>query len=175
MPQITRTIPIDNVCPNCGTSISPEESLCPHCGYALDPELNKTPAGILPRDPSLAANGEAPGCRFENTMFVIFQFLPSGSCLSHALDKPLVLGRHQSSRSNSDDFFDLSDFQAEHHGVSRRHCRFWRLHECLLVMDLGSTNGTYSNGKRLVPHQAYIVRHNSRLILGSLHVVITFS
>ena len=42
------------------------------------------------------------------------------------------------------------------------------------VVDLGSTNGTYLNTERLIPLQPYRVHHNTRMILGSLHMVITF-
>ena len=173
MHEKSKTIPIITGCPNCGTRMSPGDMLCSHCGFTLDPVSGLTPTGVAPRHPSLTTDSSPLPNTLDKHMLVMFQFLPSGSCRSFTLRKPLVVGRQSS--SGIDDFLDLSEFQADHHGISRLHCRFWRMFKHLLVMDLGSTNGTYLNGKRLMPQFAYLVKPDSRLILGSLHMVVTFS
>jgi rubredoxin len=171
--ETAKTIRLDDKCPNCGAPKKPGDSLCSSCGFTLDPISGLTPTGVSPRNPSLVRDITPLDHSLRENMFVVFQFLPSGSCLSLAVNKPLVVGRR--SPGVADDFLDLSEFQAAHHGVSRRHCRFWRMFNHLLVMDLGSTNGTFLSGGRLIPQFAYVVRPHSRLILGSLHVVVTFA
>jgi len=49
---------------------------------------------------------------------------------------PFVLGRHMA-----------CDHQVYHPMVSRRHCRFDRQGDRVIVCDLASSNGTYLNGQ----------------------------
>jgi pSer/pThr/pTyr-binding forkhead associated (FHA) protein len=44
----------------------------------------------------------------------------------------------------------------------------------LAVNDLGSANGTYVNGQRLTSFQKHVVAHGDHLILGRLHLIISF-
>src|SRR5205823_516764 len=56
------------------------------------------------------------------------------------LDKPiLLLGRHPE-----------CDIQLESRKVSRRHCCIAQVGKCLVVRDLGSTNGIRINGVRML-------------------------
>jgi hypothetical protein len=41
----------------------------------------------------------------------------------------------------------------------------------VVVRDLGSTNGTYINGRKLIPHKEYFLKQGDRLIIGSEDVV----
>jgi pSer/pThr/pTyr-binding forkhead associated (FHA) protein len=43
------------------------------------------------------------------------------------------------------------------------------------VIDLRSANGTYLNGKRLPAYQKHVVAYGDHLVLGRLHLVISFS
>ena len=88
------------------------------------------------------------------------------------LNEPVILGRFTNPESHC---INLTDFQAHQHGISREHCRLAREDERLIVTDLGSTNGTLLNDERLLPHRRYIVCHGDRLILGTLHILVTFS
>lgn len=56
----------------------------------------------------------------------------------------------------------------EHPSVSGKHCEIRRTSHGWLLKDLGSTNGTYVNGVRLVPHQAVSVRTTDRILLANL-------
>ncbi|MBN1679572.1 MAG: FHA domain-containing protein [Anaerolineae bacterium] len=90
-----------------------------------------------------------------------------------SLDKPVILGRK--SGTNSETFLDLNHLNAHQHGVSREHCKLQRNDNRLIITDLGSTNGTYLNGKALIPFQDHIVAHGDEFIIGTLHLMITFS
>jgi pSer/pThr/pTyr-binding forkhead associated (FHA) protein len=43
-----------------------------------------------------------------------------------------------------------------------------------MVMDLGSRNGTYVNGRLLRPHEEHVLAHGDELVLGTLHVILFF-
>lgn len=125
----------------------------------------RRPATVIP-----ATNGsdelDGEGAR------VMLQFLPSGSCLALALESPVILGRGGEQRFEP--VIDLSEYKALQHGVSRRHCLLRRQDRHVTVCDLNSTNGTYLNNLLLPPESDYLVRSGDRLILGTLHVRVTF-
>lgn len=157
-------------CPDCGHYIAPQEAHCHHCG---DP-LIQTPVitGELRRQPSpiprlsIAPDHLAPGD------ILMLQLLPSAACITIACGQSTLLGRGTPPASG--EFVDLNEFQAIQHGISRHHCAIHRDRTRLLIQDLHSTNGTYLNDQHLIPGQTYPVRHGDRLILGSLHMVVTF-
>jgi hypothetical protein len=103
---------------------------------------------------------------------VVLQLLPSAHCITLNLEHPIVLGR--GALPGSEDVIDLTDYDARQHGVSRRHCLLTRDDTHLFAIDLGSTNGTYLNASRLDPQQAVVISSGDRLILGTLHMLITF-
>ncbi|MBN1563216.1 MAG: FHA domain-containing protein, partial [Anaerolineae bacterium] len=159
MAKQPKTTPIDDgVCPECGEPLGTGK-LCPHCELILKIDPNRTPANILPSDPSLWPNDISQTYRFEPTMTAVFQLLPSGTVFSYTLATPLIVGR--GALCIPGNLLDLSPFQGERHGVSREHCRFWRQNDCLLMADLGSTNGTYLKGQRVTPFHPYVVRHDT--------------
>jgi hypothetical protein len=92
--------------------------------------------------------------------------------LSLSLDKPIVLGRKI--LPGNEERLDLSEFNAFQHGISRRHCQLQRQGKRLILMDLGSSNGTYLNDERLLPYTHYIVAHGDYLVLGTLGLEILF-
>jgi predicted component of type VI protein secretion system len=127
----------------------------------------KPPTDRLPTD--------TPDRRFEfpADASAVLQFLPTGACVSLTLEHPMVLGRGLSPDRGK--MLDLSDFQGLTYGVSRQHCKLERRGIRLYAADLGSTNGTYLNNKRLPPFQDQMIGHGDRLILGAMHVIVMFS
>jgi hypothetical protein len=70
---------------------------------------------------------------------------------------------------------DLRDCGAVQKGVSRRHAKIVRRDSGTLnLVDLGSGNGTYLNGQRLVPNQARILRDGDEIRLGDLILYVAF-
>ena len=58
--------------------------------------------------------------------------------------------------------------------VSRKHARIsWQSGD-YVVEDLGSTNGTFLNGKRIRPHLTYALREDDVLQLGGLELRVGF-
>jgi hypothetical protein len=69
---------------------------------------------------------------------------------------------------------DLNRFQAHLNGVSRQHIRISRERDLVHITDLGTTNGTYLNGFRLMPHQKRLLRNGDEVLLGRLKVRVQF-
>jgi ABC-type multidrug transport system ATPase subunit/ABC-type multidrug transport system permease subunit len=51
--------------------------------------------------------------------------------------------------------------------VSSHHCRLTHLADGFTLEDLGSTNGTFVNGARIVPHEPVHVPHGARVTMGN--------
>jgi len=156
-------------CPHCGACIPATALRCSSCGGAQDAPSPEAGADSLSWPHHLADTGQ-----FDAGAIAILQFLPSGTCVSLALARPVVLGydRHP---SDTEDVLDLTEFNAARHGVCCRHCRLQRHETHLIITDLGSVAGTRLNGEVLAAHDERIVRHGDRLVIGTLHVIITFN
>jgi hypothetical protein len=174
MSDTTQVVPKRPVlCSACGHYSAPSVLQCSFCGEPLGTreivitrELMRVPR-ILPVD--------RPGQDyFAPDANVILQFLPSGQVLSLSLDHPVILGRASEGLEDVERI-DLSDLNAMLHGVSRQHCQFRREGLQLVVTDLHTTNGTYLNDRRLEAGRDAIVLHGDKLILGTLHLIVTFS
>ncbi|MBN1679573.1 MAG: FHA domain-containing protein [Anaerolineae bacterium] len=157
------------LCPRCGHIVHVGDQHCVHCGRDLedfDPVATapvQNPALPLPSDHGI----------FPPNDNVILQFLPSGTCVLATLERTLTLGRQIG--DTTENLLDLTHLRAKQHGVSREHCQLRRRDNHLIVIDLASTNGTYLNGKALLPYQEHIVAHGDELIIGTLHLLITFT
>lgn len=61
-----------------------------------------------------------------------------------------------------------SDFNAAKRGVSRRHMAIRRKGSLIYIVDVGSTNGTYLNGRRLQRNEERILRDGDEIHLSHL-------
>jgi len=93
----------------------------------------------------------------------------SGQILPLSDRAEFTLGRVSESQPIMPDI-DLTPYQAYASGVSRLHAVIKREHERVFVMDLGSSNGTYLNGKRLQPNTDQTISHGDMLSLGKLKI-----
>lgn len=166
-------------CLKCGQYVRPDAEACPACGHFMAPrtmDADELAAAVqtvrLPTD-KLPETGPDRRFEFLAATSALLQFLPTGACVSLTMDRPMVLGRGMSPDQNV--MLDLTEFQGLLYGVSRQHCKLERRSNRLYVADLGSTNGTYVNEKRLVPFQDQVVGHGDRLVLGALNISIMFS
>ncbi|MDW8172573.1 MAG: FHA domain-containing protein [Anaerolineae bacterium] len=89
-------------------------------------------------------------------------------------DKRLVFGRSDNDQSSSKPDIDLSPFGALEKGVSRRHAIIEPNEDTLMIMDIGSSNGTFLNGQRLLPNQPRVLRDGDEIRLGRLVAHIYF-
>ena len=84
----------------------------------------------------------------------------------------ITMGRFEAGGDASE--IDLNPYGATDRGVSRQHAKIELKNNHLYVTDLGSTNGTYLAGERLVPNTATLLRKGDELLLGRLAVQILF-
>lgn len=69
---------------------------------------------------------------------------------------------------------DFTDVGGQKYGVSRRHATLSRRDNHLVLIDHSSGNGTYLNGKRLMPEQPRVVRDADMIRLGQLELLVSF-
>jgi len=65
---------------------------------------------------------------------------------------------------------DLSPYEAYSQGVSRLHAALKVINQRVVIMDLGSSNGTRVNGQKIVPNVDYPLNHGDMIALGKLKI-----
>jgi len=161
-------------CPRCGTEYDPAQGACPHCTLVLPDTPQTLQTRRLKRMPTFTPPPLPSSGVLTPQHVVLVQALPSGHCFALPAQGSVVLGRNSADVPQDAYLLPLDDLDAQNHGVSRQHCRLDRHGSELTVTDLGSTNGTYLNERRLEQHRPYPLVHGDRLILGSLHLAIFF-
>jgi pSer/pThr/pTyr-binding forkhead associated (FHA) protein len=88
-------------------------------------------------------------------------------------NRPVILGRHDDD-SSQNPTLDLSQFGARSKGVSRIHAAIEFAQKKVVVMDLGSTNGTFLNGHELPPNVPRLLRDGDELCFAKLSAHVYF-
>jgi pSer/pThr/pTyr-binding forkhead associated (FHA) protein len=89
------------------------------------------------------------------------------------VDDEVVIGRVDHHTDFLPDL-NLTRFGAWERGVSRLHAAIRRSGDTLLLVDLGSTNGTYLNGDRLTAREVRELRDGDRIRLGLFEMEIYY-
>jgi pSer/pThr/pTyr-binding forkhead associated (FHA) protein len=69
---------------------------------------------------------------------------------------------------------DLTPYQAEAFGVSRRHASFTISDQSLCLIDHNSTNATYLNGRPLRPNELVALKSGDEILFGGLKMTLEF-
>ncbi len=162
------------VCSNCKHVNMAGALFCSECGGPLgasdplttqsirtgqmDEALNQRPGTIAPAPTTL-------------NNWVTLHLLDTGQVLPLAERNEFTLGRISEGQPIMPDI-DLSPFQAYAHGVSRLHAVLKREASHVFLMDLGSSNGTFVNGKRLTPNVDHAISNGDVVALGKLKIQI---
>ena len=93
--------------------------------------------------------------------------MDSGQILPLSTRTEYTLGRISEGQPVMPDI-DLSPYNAYANGVSRLHALIRRDGKRVIVMDLGSANGSFVNGKRLTPNMERLLSHGDVVALGKL-------
>jgi len=159
------------ICPNCQHKNLDGTVFCVECGIQLSglqpivtqnisadkiPELERKRTANFPKDLDTWAS---------------LHLLDSGHILPLGDRTEFTLGRVSEAQPIMPDI-DLTPYQAYANGVSRLHAVLKREGNRVFVMDLGSSNGTYLNGKRLTPNAEQTLNHGDMLALGKLKIQI---
>ena len=103
--------------------------------------------------------------------WAILHLLDTGQMLPLTDRNEFTLGRISEGQPIMPDI-DLSPYQAYARGVSRLHAVLKREASRVFLMDLGSSNGTYVNGKRLTPNVDHAIANGDVIALGKLKIQI---
>jgi len=158
-------------CEHCGKSNPPDALYCFACGHILPAGLNAIATHSLPDPQSMQPQIRWGTAYFgENTVLRI-RLRDTGAIIEAQFDQECLLGR---SAGDTVADIDLAPHNGLAMGVSRQHARLTRQSETIMIQDLGSVNGTFLNGARLLPHQPRVLRNEDELCLGRLMMRITF-
>ncbi len=163
----------EQICKNCGKANPAKEAYCYQCGHILPTGVNMLSAktDALP-DAPLKPQLRWGTAYFGDKSLLRIRVRDAHALLEVAFGDELVLGRAV------DDVVpevDLSAYNAQHLGVSRRHAKLTRESATVMVQDLGSVNGTFLNGQKLLPYQPRVLRNEDELILGRLVLRVSFT
>jgi hypothetical protein len=167
----------EKFCPSCGFGNKSTASVCAHCGESLEHDrrrelttnrLKKGESGPLPdlaglEESLIPAEGVALYVLGMNKPIVI------------AKEKEFVIGRQVDDSVVMDvqePTINLSPYGAFKMGISRRHATIRQMENGYEIVDLGSTNGTWLNGQRLVPYKNYPLKNGSQLRMGRMHLLV---
>jgi len=161
----------DQVCENCGKTNTAEDTYCFSCGHILPAGLQAISTHSLENDQSLQPQIRWGTAYFGEQSILRIRVHDSGEIIETRFDEECVLGRAAGSVHPD---VDLTPFGAVEKGVSRMHVKLTRQNVTVMVQDLGSANGTFLNGEKLLPYQARVLRNEDELILGHLALRISF-
>jgi FHA domain/zinc-ribbon domain len=162
------------ICTNCQHKNVAGAMFCAECGAQLDGIETLTTQAITNEQIADELNRKAPRPDPLSTpanSWISLHLMDSGKILPLASRNEFTLGRLSEGQPIMPDI-DLTPYQAYASGVSRLHAVVKRDADRVMVMDLGSSNGTYLNGRRLNPHMEESLNHGDIVALGKLKIQI---
>jgi hypothetical protein len=162
-------------CSVCGQQNDEEVTSCVHCGA----DLSLFAVASYPTTETLGSPGSEyasgadlkPDALIPRGAIAFFQ-IESAQPLTVTSGNEIILGRLV--KEGSHEALDLSPHDALSLGVSRRHAMVRRKGLGYEVIDLGSTNGTGLNEKRLAPSHPYELKSGDIIWLARLPVKVLF-
>jgi len=159
-------------CSNCQYENVPGTLFCVECGTQLEGVESLTTQSItqdqITNDlDNQNATMETPSSPVNS--WISLHLMDSGKILPLASRTEFTMGRLSEGQPIMPDI-DLTPYQAYASGVSRLHAVVKREASRTFVMDLGSSNGTYVNGRRINPHTEEELKHGDVVALGKLKI-----
>ena len=161
----------EKICPVCHHVNEDTALMCSNCSALLD--------GV---PTNLVTGAEQISPVEDKSEFINAALIPADGVGIHvagtlmpyylSFDKELILGRQPGAPLET--MLDLSVLNAFDLGVSRRHAMIRHRGSDFEVLDLTSRNGTWLNGKKLLPNQPYRFASGSNLRLGQMQLFIMY-
>lgn len=151
--------------PNLTTGQNPAEQLDPDSPTVRVQEFADTGKPRPPRTRHLNVLG---------VNSIAFYIDTSDEPLVVQITRQISLGRRDTV-TGSQPSVDLTPYNVFALGVSRFHALIRRENNDLLLEDLGSSNGTYVNGKRVVPRYPHELHSGDLIVLGKLSIELYFT
>ncbi len=162
------------ICLNCKSTNMPGTLFCIECGAQLLYGENLVTQNISTsnlHDIDEEQNQPAVSPRMEMITWASLHLLDTGQVFPLVDRNEFTLGRISDGQPIMPDI-DFSAFKAYANGVSRLHAVLKRIGSRIVIMDLGSANGTYLNGRRLSPNLEHGLNHGDIISLGKLKIQI---
>lgn len=142
-----------------------QQSIGEHTGYLADPEVGQTITDDL-------SYRSVPYLEVDERKQPVWRIRFSLSAKKHQLGLEINDEIHLGRGKNGNDLIDLTPYEAEKLGVSRRHVALRPTASNLFVVDLGSTNGTRRNGRSIGLNTPYALADGDVLTLGNLQMTV---
>jgi hypothetical protein len=154
-------------CANCNTRNPSGAIFCTECGAQLVEADISTRSIKTDRELASAIQTApvAPKSGVVDNAWGSLHLMHNGQILPLADRNEYTLGRFAKDQPVLPDL-DLSVHDAYAAGVSRLHAVLKRDGKRITIMDLGSANGTYVNGKRLTANSERLLNHGDVVALG---------
>jgi pSer/pThr/pTyr-binding forkhead associated (FHA) protein len=161
----------EKFCPNCQKKNDTSAAFCKYCGVPLEfSQDNPTTTSRIEPDSS------AQPSPAENVVIGSLE-LPDEGVAVYLKDyaKPIAVRTNQEfiigrklTPIDMEAFVDLVPFGAYENGVSQRHAMIRQASHGWEIIDLGSTNGTWLDNKRLLPNKPYSLHGFAQIHLGRM-------
>lgn len=165
------------ICSNCKHSNMAGAMFCAECGAQLVGKDTLTTQNISTQQfeqPNDHVSRDDMYQPFDGSdAWGSLHLLDTGQVLPLSNRNEFTMGRVSEGQPIMPDI-DLSPYQAYAAGVSRLHAVIKRDGTRVIFIDLGSANGTYINGKRLVPNVEQVLSHGDVVALGKLKLQVLF-
>jgi pSer/pThr/pTyr-binding forkhead associated (FHA) protein len=161
-------------CNNCHSKQLDGSIFCVECGASISYITGGGSTRTLGEEVGAPQISSPPTGRGQSDVMpagpaVTLLMLASGRRLTSALADELLLGREDSARGIVPDI-DLGSEGGHDAGVSRRHAILAYRDGIWTAEDLGSANGTYLNGRRLVAQTPAQLSNGDELVCGTLRM-----
>jgi hypothetical protein len=160
------------ICPNCQHKEMSGAIYCSKCGAQLI-DMTIATHKIHTAEARLEAERQpgptTPPPQRQLQSWISLNMIETGQILPLADRTEFTLGRSAEGQPIVPDV-DLSPYNAYANGVSRLHAVIKLIQDQIVLVDLGSSNGTYLNGNRLLPYDETSVSHGDVVYLGKLKI-----
>jgi hypothetical protein len=150
---------------------------CDNCGYSLTDAVigNATvPTRRIDNDPDDSiAKATWGSARFSAGTSIIVHIRNADEPMILEPSQRIIFGRSDANSIVHPDV-DLTPYGAVDMGVSRQHAAIEIGEETVMLIDVGSSNGTFLNGQRLLPNQQRVLRDGDEVRFGKLVAHIYF-
>jgi pSer/pThr/pTyr-binding forkhead associated (FHA) protein len=162
-------------CPACHFKNEATSKVCAYCGTSLEPtSLNKSATEQMPLMDTRALGTPPELVEFQKklpsrTLALFLQNKEEPIIFRNV--KEIILGRIPENEAET--FLDLTQYSGYQLGVSRQHARITHIGEKYIIEDMGSTNGTWVNGRRLGTEETCVLHLNDVIDLGHFRITVS--
>jgi hypothetical protein len=157
-------------CPYCGFDNREGLLFCEDCGQGLTGALAAPTLPTRNLDEAtneLAAKATWGTASLSKTTAVVVHIRDAAEPIILELADQTLIGRSDNTSPRQPQV-DLTPYGALEKGVSRIHAAIERSDDVLTIVDMGSSNGTFLNGQRLIADQPRVLRDGDEIRFGKL-------